>query len=864
MIKRLTTIAAVLLMMLAVTRTGRCDDLEDLTVPGKWIKPLVPEDAPEPQYPQYDKNNPVERARDQLWAGQYRRALVTLESARSGKPIDMALIRGEAELELGRYDAALATLGGSAVADDPAVQTLRARVQSAQGNYSGAIATLGKVIEKHPELWAPHYELGQCREQLGDIAGALEAYRWFVTAPHDYLSQWKKDPKLFDSAADVVVLGRAVDRWATLSLAYQDQVRLHDVVLGMFVRAYDLIDRDYWPAHVDAAEYFLLHDNTQAAQTELKQAMNANPFDIRSWKLIGQMQLDAFNFDGVDQAVAKIRDVNPNSVDADILEARNLLLQRVPQLALEPLQRVLASQPRNIEALGLEAGAYALLLQDAQSEKILKQVDGIDPSNALAYLEVADQLAAMRQYPRAEQMYQIAVKRAPWWSAPRNGLGILYTQSGDEGSARAVLESAHLLDPYNARTTNYLRLLDMMDQFASKESAHFIVRYDAKLDPIIPQYFSDYLESVYPAVCGEYRYEPKVKTYIEVFPTHDAFSVRTTGAPWIATVGASTGRVIALVAPRKGERTMGPFNWSQVLRHEFTHTVTLGATDNRIAHWFTEGLAVQQEHSPLRWEWVPMLYDAVTHHKLLPLDGLTWSFIRPRRPIDRQLAYAESSWICQFIEQAYGHGAILGMLDQFRAGKTQEEVFENALHRTQSEFFGEFDAWCQKQVGGWGYDLVSSAKYQVLRDQGEALIQAREYAKAVPIFEQIAALRPVDMLPHQRLAGLYMNRAVGEPKRAAEQLDILAAVELNNNMYTKGAARMYRQTGDYDKAAARALKAVYIDPYDTDAHRLLLDLYEKLGNTAGAARETRVIGELEHWQENAADADSAHAATQAD
>ena len=26
---------------------------------------------------------------------------------------------------------------------------------------------------------------------------------------------------------------------------------------------------------------------------------------------------------------------------------------------------------------------------------------------------------------------------------------------------------------------------------------------------------------------------------------------------------------------------MGPFNWAQVLRHEFTHTVTLSATENR-------------------------------------------------------------------------------------------------------------------------------------------------------------------------------------------------------------------------------------------------------------------------------------------
>ena len=94
---------------------------------------------------------------------------------------------------------------------------------------------------------------------------------------------------------------------------------------------------------------------------------------------------------------------------------------------------------------------------------------------------------------------------------------------------------------------------------------------------------------------------------IEVFPSHGCVHAcqGQTGGPWLATVGASTGRVIAMDAPRKGEKASGPFNWAQVLRHEFTHTVTLGETDNRIAHWFTEGLAVQEEHSPLQWAWVP-------------------------------------------------------------------------------------------------------------------------------------------------------------------------------------------------------------------------------------------------------------------
>ena len=91
------------------------------------------------------------------------------------------------------------------------------------------------------------------------------------------------------------------------------------------------------------------------------------------------------------------------------------------------------------------------------------RVDRLDPDNASAYLEVAEQLGAMRQYPRAAEKYKVAIERAPWWTAAPNGLGLLYTQSGDEDkAARASLEAPAMLDPFNVATTNYLRLLDDM------------------------------------------------------------------------------------------------------------------------------------------------------------------------------------------------------------------------------------------------------------------------------------------------------------------------------------------------------------------------------------------------------------------
>ncbi len=279
------------------------------------------------------------------------------------------------------------------------------------------------------------------------------------------------------------------------------------------------------------------------------------------------------------------------------------------------------------------------------------------------------------------------------------------------------------MDPFNYRTANYLILLDKMAKMSRKESEHFVIFYDSANDPLIAEYFTDYLESIHKAVCGIFKHEPGVKTYIEVFPDHAAFSAHITGSPWIGTVGASTGRVIALCTPRDGENTLGTYNSAQVLRHEYTHTVTLSATDNRIAHWMTEGLAVGEEHSPLRWEWVPMLYNAVKRKELFNMEALTWAFVRPKRPQDRALAYAESYWVCTYIEEKWGHSSILKMMDAFRAGKTQEQVFQELLGVTPDAFSKEFFAWTEKQIAGWGYDDASTKKYNELVKKAEDLIK---------------------------------------------------------------------------------------------------------------------------------------------
>jgi len=817
------------------------DDFLRETIPGKWINPLVPEALEKLEYPAYFKD--FDKARMEAQTGRYKLSLLTLAKVKPGEaePAQMALVKATSLAAIGRKTQAVEALSAAGASENAACMVLKARILADLTRYDEAVKTLDEVIAKDKESVPAHYYLGEINEKRGRMEEAKKAYGFFEA--------WvdKLHAQELDNAEQLTLIGRGIDRWATINQIYKDRVGLHQQMLDKTFTAASRADREYWPANLAAAEYFITRDDQKTAAGMLKRVLERNPNEIRSLYVMGTLSLDQFNFDGAEKAIDSIRKVDAEAVEADVLETRNLLQQRRPKDAHRVISRVVNRQPKNVEAMGLLAAVYALQLKEKETNDVLAKVEALDPRNATAYFEVAEQLSAMRQYPRAAAKYRVAIDRAPWWTHARNGLALLYTQSGDEEDAYRELEQARLLDPFNYSTTNYIRLLDDFRSYARKETAHFEVVYDAKLDPLIPEYFAEYLESIYKEVTGNFKHEPTQKTLIEVFPTHDAFSVRTTGSPWIGTVGASTGRVIAMVSPRKGKNTMGPYNWAQVLRHEFTHTVTLSATDNRIAHWMTEGLAVYEERVPLRWEWVPMLHNAVKKKQLFTMDNLTWGFVRPKKPSDRQLAYAQSYWICKYIEEAFGHDKMLGMLAEFRKGEEQQDVFPRILGKSLSQFQKDFFDWTEKEVSTWGYDEATSAKNKKLVGDGEALIKARKYPEALKIFLEIVQLRPMDPLPHQRLAGLYLTKEINKPEKAVEHLERLHKVELKDNRWAKRIARAYRDMAKLDKAVEYGMQAVYIDPYDADAHELLAELYEKTGNTAGAARERQSLKILEDY-----------------
>jgi Flp pilus assembly protein TadD len=384
------------------------------------------------------------------------------------------------------------------------------------------------------------------------------------------------------------------------------------------------------------------------------------------------------------------------------------------------------------QARGWLAGAYYLLVDQGRMKQQLEAIktppgEGSDGRHPVALFEAGEILRDARQFIEGEKLYRQARNAAKWWSEPSAALAQLYLETGQEKEAKEAYDQSFAIDPYNRRAFNQLKLLEYLQKFASKESKSrlregaaepaFVIKYDTQ-DEVLAGLALEWMEKVRPEIWSYFQVKDMpAPTQIEFFPSHEQFGVRTTGLPWIGTVGASTGHVIAMDVPRGGAKNlMGAFDWARVLRHEYTHTVTLAITNNRIPHWLTEAAACEQEQAPRDWDNCQLLAANFRAGELFTIANLNWGFIRPKRSIDRQLAYMQSQWLYQYMVATYGLPKMIEFMHAFRDGATEAAAWPKVYGKSMADMDKEFMAWAEKQIESWGLPTDKLPKRAVLEE----------------------------------------------------------------------------------------------------------------------------------------------------
>ncbi len=683
------------------------------------------------------------------------------------------------------------------------------------------------------------------------------------------LSPWRQrlGEDAIDDAAQLTAAGRAL----VMLAAFEGRpAQDYHTAMRLFAKVRDQLNRLYWPAHLAEARLLLAKHNTKDASEALGATLALNPHCGEAWLLLGRVALGKFEFDKAGACEKRLRDIHPHHLLADLMRAETLLTQRDPQAAADLLGPVQEDFPKHLDLIALRAAAEALRYNDAGLEAAIARHQTLSPGNATIYHTVGTHLAMARQYRAAAAMFERAIELDPNWPDPRSELGLMLLQSGDEPGARQALAAAVELDPFHTRAANSMKMVEHLIEYEQIETEHFVIKHRAGIDRVLARDIAGQIEMIYDRITTTYGHRPRRRTLIEIMPDEQWFAVRITGMPWIWTIGACTGDVIALTPPRHGRHQHGPFDWFDVVQHEFVHTVTLDQTDFRIPHWFTEACAVAIQRTRRDFDACQLLAKALASDQLFRLDRINWAFVRPKTPRDRPLAYAQSDWMLEYITQRFGHESVIRMLGVYRDGGDDTEALALATGLEVEPFMADFKAWARMQVQQWGLgphtgdaqieEALASAS-TVNNDQLDELLRQHpdnprllnaaarravagdDPAAARRAVLRYATARPVDPWPSKVLAKLALEN--GAAHEAIGPLERLDRLELKVANWSTQLSSLHRADQDYNAAAAAIGRAIRREPYSAHLRETAAAIDLQRRQTESALYHVQALAMLE-------------------
>lgn len=707
----------------------------------------------------------------------------------------------------GEYDKALAAIEAALKenAKSASLQARRAELLHLRGRWEDAAKAAAEALTLDKDHFLAHWIEAQLARDRGDLKKADNAFRWFVRT-YTLRSEADKDIKDPDDLLLVGLAGSANARWN--NLADQFQFILTDVY-GDALKA----DKDFWPAEFQAGALLLEKYNRGEALAAFDKALTINPNAAEALVGKGQAALQKFEIQDAERFAERALKINPSLQEARNFRADVYLAVGNVAKAVSELERARQINPRDETTLGRIAACLFLQGKNDDLRNLVKEVEERDAKAGTFYLVLAEQLEERRRFDEAEKYYKKSAALWPMVPWARNSLGLLYMRLGREAEARPILDQAFQADNFNVRVANMLKVLRHLDKYETLKTPHFELRFDPKTDGHLARYVAKYLEEIHADLSGKFQYAPSEPILVEVFNNHEMFSGRTVALPDLHTIGACTGRMVALVSPR-GKEIKRPFNWARVLRHELVHIFNLEQTHFLVPHWFTEGLAVGNEGFPRPQQWNQLLLERVPAGELMTLDTVDLGFIRPRSPLDWHMAYCQSQLYVEFMKQQYGPETVGAMLAAYREGLDTEAAIVRVCKVSKEAFEKGYREHLNEVVKG---------------------LRARPPDKTLSLPELQAAHEkdPADPETSAKLAEQYLlRRRSGDARKLAEEV---LTKKKGHPLASYVKARLLLAAGDEDGARALLETALGSDPPEPKVLQALGKLYYEAKDFGKAA-----------------------------
>lgn len=563
-------------------------------------------------------------------------------------------------------------------------------------------------------------------------------------------------------------------------------------------------------------------------------------------------------------AIAKTLALNPNHVDALLMQVDELIDGESLREAEEVLTKILSINPAHPTAWSYSA-VLAHLENDAAGEALSRaRAFRFSKTNPAVDHLIGRKLSQKYRFAEGAAHQRAALKLDENHLPAKAQLSqdLLRLGQVEEGwkLAREVLEK----DAYDVVAFNLVTLQQNIAKFRTLEDANFIIRMEAREAEIYGERVLALLNRARIALCDKYGMQLTERVTVEIFPDQKDFAIRTFGLPGGAGfLGVCFGKVITANSPAamKG----GQANWESVLWHEFCHVVTLQATRNRMPRWLSEGISVYEEKQANQtWgqAMTPVYRQMILEGELTPVGQLSMAFLRARTPMHVQFAYYQSSLVVEFMIQKAGIEAMRKVLRDLHEGIYINAAIEKhigPLATLETEFAAHAKSLADKlapkvdwtelppAVQRGGAALAAFLKEHPdnlagLIVHGNELLTQKKWSEAKVTLLHAIALYPQDgSVNSASWLIAQAHRALDETNEERAALERIAAISADHLPAFLRLMELAADRKDWPAVIAHGERILAVNPLSPQPHRLLALAADYLNDHARAVRAHRTL-----------------------
>ncbi len=833
------------------------------------------------------------------------------QDAPVGELSDSPLYQGEQLFQSGSFVAAVEVFKQAQGLDLEEGIVGASRSYAMMGNYEEAIAICEEALDgaDYAEFPLLSTQLAEVKRMVGESAEALAILKAVIDGPVDApvrtLVQYGSLLK-FTGQRDLAItpLEQAVQRYNTgLVFASEDvaMVALANWLLSRFHDANSLFSEairanpNNLEAHVLWGDLFLEKYNNADAQRSYQDVLDINSRYVPA--LVGITRAGG----GDESAIQRALTINPRYVPAIETYAVTLLRNNRKQEAQEFFTQALAVNPEALGVLSALAAEAQMFERDAEYQQWLTQVNTFSPGNAEFLGNIAENFGNNYRFTEAVGFARAAIAADPAYWEGYELLGSNLIRLGEEEEGKLNLEISYENDPFNVMTSNMLKVFDTLSTYQTRESAHFKVHMSQRDADVLWPYLEPLLEEAWTTLTAKYNFEPEVPVLIEIFENSEDFAVRSVGLPDIGPlVGICFGKVITLISPD----TLSA-NWQEIVWHEFMHVITLQMTNNRMPRWLSEGISMWAEHDS-RPYWGRRqgldLVRAVKQDKLLHTANLNAGFSGAQSSADLGFAYFQSYLVVDYIAEEYGLEKMRELILQYAEIKEENDIFITVFDESLESFDVGFKAWTNRIVDelnvfvhqedlpdegeGHGHGIRENSSailaelynnqslkqhmqqriqaeprdFQAYLQMGIVLFKEEAFEEAKIYLEEAHKLLPdYTGYPSPPLVLSQIYEKEGDRAAQLAQLEILMQNQQHDYASAMVLARSAVEVKDLEKAEYYLGRALEIDPYNSEVHRLRAQYAELIEDSQLAVTEHEVLVKLDFTDPVEAQTDLAEA-----